>query len=340
MKSLPAVAVFDAPYRIVSKMSPKHALRQDRGLARSDTNFPNKSRCPIVKLFISHSNADLYVAQSIRLRLGEVSDKLDCFLLADDVFGGEVWEDRILRAANECDAIVSIVTPNYTKRPWFVAEWAIFWFQAKPWYLLLGDVSIGDVFEPMRKRQALSLRDRKDLQRFLESLVDQSAAGQPLDLVAAELVASIQTAFERQAKARAEANLAVLAMSMRRGTDNVDAEVVRELLQIGMLDEIVERSFQTDNSVALRQLSAILIEEREFEAVARIHPRISNRAERRSVAVDVLDVMSVDDPQLNTLKRIVGEIFRSVNPPQQRDLREAASKRGVDIQLEIDDSED
>jgi hypothetical protein len=63
-----------------------------------------------VRLFVSHAHADVYLARALQVRLEELSPELDVFVLADDVFGGDLWEDRIREAARTCDGIVSLVT--------------------------------------------------------------------------------------------------------------------------------------------------------------------------------------------------------------------------------------
>src|SRR5215831_7151246 len=100
-----------------------------------------------MRLFLSHASTDLEVAEALRLRLEEIPG-LTCDLLGLDIAPGEDWEQRIRRAAKDCDAIACLVTPEYIKRPWFYAEWAVFWFQErKTWYLLLLDTVLDDVCE-------------------------------------------------------------------------------------------------------------------------------------------------------------------------------------------------
>jgi hypothetical protein len=285
-----------------------------------------------MELFISHATADLEIAQAIRLRLDEVAPELTCFLLADDVFASDDWEQRIQLAARSCDAILCLATPSYVSRPWFSAEWAVFWFQDKPWYLVLLDVELAEIFAPMTRRQAIRLDDRRSVQRLLSSLVangDLSARG-ALDLLASEIVDSVRAAVQRRDVGHAEAALARFAVSMRRGTPDVESDVVHQLLRAGQLDRLLDVAKRSENWVALRQFAVLLVSAGVYDPVAELADRIENNAERRTVGVGALDayrVSQVTEEPLELAKRI----YVSVREPQRRDLREAARKRGLAI---------
>jgi len=282
-----------------------------------------------MRLFISHAQADVYLAQALRIRLEELSPEIRCFLLADDVFAGEDWEQCIRTAAARCDGVVSIVTENYVNRPWFVAEWAVFWFQEKPWYVLLHGVDLAGLFEPMRRRQAFPLNDRRLIQRFLRTLVGPSYTG-PLDIVANELKQAIQQAEMAQAEATAEANLARLAVSLERGTVDVDRTVVESIRRANRLAEAIELAAGTDNSVALRQFAWFLVQLGEIDAAATLARRIPNLAERRTVGVACLTRLA-DTPQDEATRDLLLEIYEAVRNPQRRDLRRAADERSVSV---------
>ncbi len=290
-----------------------------------------------MQLFISHAQADVYLAQALRLRLKEVAPEIESFLLADDVFAGEDWEQCIRQAAVRCDGIVSIVTEHYVERPWFVAEWAVFWFQEKPWYVLLHGVELEQLFKPMQRRQAFRLDDRHSIERFLRSLVGRSQT-RPLDLVANELKDAIVEATYAQAEATAEANLARLAVTLERGTDDVERAIVESIRRANRLPQALELALRSDNSVALRQLAWILIELGELAAAARLAPRIPNLAERRTVGVACLNRLATT-PTDKLARALAIEIYATVRPPQRRDLRNAADERDVEIDWPDEDDE-
>jgi TIR domain len=282
-----------------------------------------------MQLFLSHAQADVYLAQALRIRLEELSPEIRCFLLADDMFAGEDWEQCIRTAAARCDGVVSIVTENYVNRPWFVAEWAVFWFQEKPWYVLLHGVDLTGLFEPMRRRQAFPLNDRRLIQRFLRTLVGPSYTG-PLDIVANELKQAIAQAEMAQADATAEANLARLAVSLERGTVDVDRTVVESIRRANRLTEAVKFAAGTDNSVALRQFAWFLVQLGEIDAAAMLARRIPNLAERRTVGVACLTRLA-DTPRDEPTRNLLLEIYETVRNPQRRDLRRAADERSVSV---------
>ncbi len=285
-----------------------------------------------MEIFISHANADLEIAKALKLRLDELASELKCFLLADDIFAGDDWEQRIRSAAETCDAILCLATANYISRPWFAAEWAVFWFQNKPWYLCLLDVDLREVFEPMTRRQAEHLDNRHSVERLLKSVVAHGGLRNTtaLDLVADEIVKSVGGAARRRDSANAEASLAQLTISMRKGTDNVDPTLVRQLLNIGKREEVLGIARRSDNSVSLRQLASVLIDAGDSEGVARFVDVIANLAERRSVGVRALDALA-DDGSDQQARSLVLRIYAALREPQRRDLRQAADNRGLDV---------
>ncbi len=286
----------------------------------------------MMELFISHAQVDIEVAHALQLRLDEVSNDLKCFLLADAVFAGDNWEERIKSAAATCDAILCLATSDYISRPWFAAEWALFWFQDKPWYLALHDVTLEKVFEPLHRRQAVDLTDRRSVERLMRSLIEHgklTSTAAP-DLLAAETGTAIRQAAGRARVARAESDLARFMVSLHRGTDNVDSELVTRLVSIGHLPKMMEFAATVDNSVALRQLAVILLPLGQFDAVERLAARTENRAERRTIGLAALDALARGFEPARS-KAVVKVIYSSVRPPQRRDLRQAAEERGVDV---------
>jgi TIR domain len=285
-----------------------------------------------MKLFISHAQVDIEVAHALQLRLDELSGELSCFLLADEVFAGDNWEERIREAAKTCDAILCLATADYIERPWFAAEWALFWFQDKPWYLTLHDVSLESVFAPLGRRQAVRLDDRRSVERLMRSLIEHGklTSVAATDLLANETVTAIREAEKRSAVARAEVDLAQFAVSLRRGTDNVDAELVERLVSIDRLDSMMQLASQEDNSVALRQLAVLLLPLGEFNAASRLGARIENLAERSKIGVAALDELARDSENVRALDLLL-ETYGSVREPQRRGLRAAAESRGIDI---------
>lgn len=197
------------------------------------------SMVPLMRLFISHAAVDLEIAEAIRLRLEEIPG-VSCFVLATDVFPGDDWEGRIRRAAHECDGIACVVTPDYIKRPWFYAEWAVFWFQeGKTWYLLMMDTSLDDLFDVMRGRQTAFLDDRRSVERLLTGLATGTKPARGLDLLAAETVQAVADARMRRLLTLAKTRLSDLTLVMKEGQENVSGPLVDGLLDAGMMSGVV-----------------------------------------------------------------------------------------------------
>jgi hypothetical protein len=207
----------------------------------------------------------------------------------------------------------------------------LFWFQDKPWYLLVDGVPLDEIFEPMRRRQLSHLADRREIQGFLERLPIAAVQKVPLATVATEIVKAVDEARVQQAHAMREANLARLAASLPKGPPDVDPALVQSLKAAGALGAAVELALRSDNSVSLRQIACALVALDELDAAAKVAQRVPNRAERRSVGVAALEVIAEGHSNPQRLKDFVADIYRSVRDPQRRDLRDAAAHRGVAI---------
>jgi hypothetical protein len=284
-----------------------------------------------VRLFLSHASPDLEVAEQIKLRLEEIPE-VQCLLMATEIFPGDDWEQRIRQAAQECDAIACLVTPEYIQRPWFYAEWAAFWFQeSKTWFLLMLDTSLEDVFEVMRRRQSAFLDSRRSVQQLLARLANGAVPERPLDLLADELVKSVAEARVRAFRARAESDLARLAVLLRAGEDNISSELVDRLLVADHLDDVVflAQKPESDGPTKRRQLGVLLVTRGLSSSAARFDEQIKNNAERRTIGYACLErIREQDDEEANSL---LEKIYRAVRDPQRRDLRDRATELGLQV---------
>jgi hypothetical protein len=271
------------------------------------------------------------VAEALKLRFEEIPG-LRCALMATDIAPGEDWEQRIRTAARDCDAIACLVTPEYIRRPWFYAEWAVFWFEDKTWYLLMLETSLQDVFEVMRKRQTSFLDDRRSVEHLLTHLAAGTEPVRGFDLLAAETVRAVAQARTRQAAARAEADLAQLSVLLQAGEDNVAAPLVDRLLAAGRLDELVVRALNPSSSgpTKRRQLGMLLVQRGYAAAAAKFDDLIYNNAERRTVGIACLDRLALDDTDDDALSLVL-KIYRAVRDPQRQNLRSHAERLGLSI---------
>ena len=71
-------------------------------------------------IFISHSSADLWIAEQIGKQIGELGAEV--WLDKKDLKGGDVLVDEILRGIDACDEAVVAVSPKSIKSQWVVYE--------------------------------------------------------------------------------------------------------------------------------------------------------------------------------------------------------------------------
>jgi len=283
-----------------------------------------------MKLFFSHASVDLTIAQAIVLRLNELQD-VECSLSAYDIRAGQDWERHLREESRKCDAIACLVTRDYIQRPWFIAEWAAFWIQDKSWFLLMLDTKLEDVFSVMTRRQSAFLNDRHSVKGFLASLSSGVTAPKPLDIVAHEIVKAVAEAKRIQTIARAEANLARLAVLMQSGQDNVGKDLVEELLQAGQLDRMVALAKESTTSVKIRQLGDCLVQAGQAVAVSEFDHFISNHAESKNLGFGCLARLARNGSD-ESATALLRKIYRRVRDPQRRNLRDKAAEHGLDVE--------
>jgi hypothetical protein len=121
------------------------------------------------RIFISHATYDTTVAKVLRDILGRAGVGRT-FLDADDLRPGDHWLPDVRSALTECDAVVSLLTPEFKSRPWMAAEWACFWAAGKPTYVLRLGVGVPDIFEPMRTSIIGDLSSRSSMTAFLDAV--------------------------------------------------------------------------------------------------------------------------------------------------------------------------
>ena len=110
------------------------------------------------KLFISHSSTEKNVAQAIRSVLGNAFKGDLSFFFSPEISVGSKWKLLIKEELSNCDAGLFIVTPEFQKSQWFIAEFTAFWLQDKDTFIL----TIND--------------DKIDLNHFL-SIMDDTQRG-------------------------------------------------------------------------------------------------------------------------------------------------------------------
>jgi hypothetical protein len=210
------------------------------------------------RIFISHASSDTLTAKVMKDVLGRAGVGRT-FLDADDLRPGDHWLPRIKDAISECDAVITLLTPEFAGRPWMSAEWACFWAADKTTYVLRLDVPRHEVFQPMQGCQDADLSSVSSVTAFLDAVAEH---GHENYVLAERLVERVRRARLEQAAAEAERLLHALVTSP---TDVPDT-LVRTLIRAGRTHELLrlhERADEPDanlNRPRLFQVARLLLQ--------------------------------------------------------------------------------
>jgi hypothetical protein len=178
------------------------------------------------RIFISHSAYDTLTAKVMKDVLGRAGVG-KTFLDADDLRPGDHWLPNIKAAIAECDAIITLLTPEFASRAWMSAEWGCFWATGKATYVLCLDVAREDVFPPMQASQVADLKSVASMTAFLDAVAEDNVENYRL---ADALVQRVVRARAEQASSHTQILLDALVMS--RSVDH--DEVIETLMQLVM----------------------------------------------------------------------------------------------------------
>ncbi len=135
-----------------------------------------------LKLFLSHSTCDTYIAQAIRRIINDAFEgHVDIYLAVDEVAGGTRWKQELIDTLDQSDGILSIITPESISSPWIYVEWSPFWLNGKKIYTLISEkIFVKDLIDPMRDVQCTNMTDTAQVRRFFSRLRDDSGAEFPV----------------------------------------------------------------------------------------------------------------------------------------------------------------
>ena len=129
-----------------------------------------------VKVFVSHSSVDTWVARQIARnieRCGAIA-----FLDVADVEHGDDFEERIIAAANSSSELLVLLTPWATTRPYIWLEMGLFWGSKKRIVAVLHGMTPRDLSDDERIPVLLKRTDLIDLNKidsYLEQLRNRAA---------------------------------------------------------------------------------------------------------------------------------------------------------------------
>lgn len=284
-----------------------------------------------MKIFLSHTGYDAPVVQFLRDVLGEAFG-IDFFLLPDDAPPGSPWIERIKLGVDRSDELYSIVTPESLTRPWISAEWACFWMQEKPTTPLLVEVSVGDLWEPMRAFQSVDLLDISSTVRFLRSLADRSGR-EPTSGVtplAHQIVKEVPRIRDRQALGDLERAINKLHLSLQSNQTNVDSRDVRTLIAHDRMDDLISMATSHHASqVKRRQVAVQLVEVGRFGDAVRIGEHLQNRAEVRTICVHIVRVIPRGATESSDEWKALDRLHANLGTPQRRDVLQEMEQQGI-----------
>ncbi|MBO8147755.1 toll/interleukin-1 receptor domain-containing protein [Rhodococcus erythropolis] len=284
-----------------------------------------------MKVFISHAAIDApiaaYLTESLGRNLG-----LTFFLMPRDSPPGLPWIDQIKHGLDQCDVLWSIVTPNSADRPWISAEWACFWYQSKPTVPLLAGVGFEILWEPMKAYPSVTLDDVTSVTQFLRSVADETKSQPQSGVVplAAEIVREVPAIQQRQLVANLEEVFGRLGRDIRSGTDNIRQEDVRALVLGNRLDELLKLATSHEAvSVKQRQVAMALLESGRTGEAGTLANVISNRAEARTIAVQIVRRILRGASLESEEWQVLNSLYDRLGVPQRRDVLFAMEEAGV-----------
>ena len=113
-------------------------------------------------VFISHSSADIWIAEQIAKQIMELGAEI--WLDKKDLRGGDVLVDEIIRGIDSCDEALVIVSPASAKSQWVIYEIGVVSGQHKRVTPILNHVK-SDAIDPIKGVKSL------DLNQFNEFLI-------------------------------------------------------------------------------------------------------------------------------------------------------------------------
>ena len=134
-----------------------------------------------VKVFLSHSYADLGIARRVRSVLSQHLSL--AVFLHDDLSAGEDWQSKLRKELENADVFVALLTPNSVADSWVLQETGAAWALDKPIIPLTARMGLLEHFPiQLRTYQALDLKELdtpEGSERFSEALENRLVASRP-----------------------------------------------------------------------------------------------------------------------------------------------------------------
>jgi hypothetical protein len=133
-----------------------------------------------MKVFISHSSSDKWVARQIAKQLGDRG--IDSFLDEKDIETGDVIDETIQEHLADCDELLMLLSPAALKSPWVLMEIGGAKVLRKRLIPILVHVGTNDLPHPLAAGLA---RDLNEIEDYLDEVSERSnsvgVGGAPYD---------------------------------------------------------------------------------------------------------------------------------------------------------------
>jgi hypothetical protein len=125
------------------------------------------------KIFISIASKEKALGDIFSQAIDNVfQGNIKCSLL--DLKPGDEWKRKLKENLQECDILVSFLTPLYIERPWAYVEWSAFWFCDNKHTILIlpeqNNASINQIFDPFHDVQAAFMNDEESMRNTLQGI--------------------------------------------------------------------------------------------------------------------------------------------------------------------------
>lgn len=126
------------------------------------------------RIFISHSSQEAALATEVCTQLGNAFlGEITFINTSEQLASGTNWKEYIREHLSNCEAGLFILTPQYVRSPWAVAEFTAFWLDERKIFLLtIGNIDKKKLFAPMLDFQIARIDDENDTKNFFKVLTE------------------------------------------------------------------------------------------------------------------------------------------------------------------------
>lgn len=283
-----------------------------------------------MKIFLSHAAADGAVAAHLKASFEDVG--VSTFMLPDDAPAGSDWMDQIRLGLKSSSELLTLITPNALNRPWIAAEWASFWQNGLPTTPLLLNVELAQVWEPMKRSQAVNMLVPQDVNGLLRLFakktgVQPTAGVLPL---ARAIVSELPEIILRAKREDVTESINRLSTNVRGGTENIDEEDVFSAIDGSRIHDLV--NLATSDSAApvkQRQIAVAMVKAGRAGEAYKIATCIHNKNEIKNIAFALLETTHPNLGEEAEEWIFLKKIFEYLGKPQRRNVRERMITLGL-----------